>query len=204
MESDSIDSIVEHPCPICSSNEGLKMTVHIDEIPYFGEHTQITLACESCGWRRTDFIPAESKGGVGNKIPIESKTLTARVIRGSNGTIRIPELGLEVEPGTASSGYVSNIEGVLIRFRDMMMMLQRSFDETKDPPEEKQRIEFLLNSLESALAGEEIELTLEILDPMGHSGILHAKTEKWTLSDNEIEHLAMGPEIPIMDANDSN
>jgi len=177
------------------------MTVHIDEIPYFGEHTQITLACESCGWTRTDFIPAESKGAIGNRITIGPDTLSARVIRGSNGTIRIPELGLEVEPGTASSGYVSNVEGVLVRFRDTIMMLHRSFDESKDPPEEKERIDFLLNSLEDSLTGDNVQFTLEILDPMGHSGILHSETEHWTLSDTEIEQLETGPNIPIFDAN---
>ena len=199
MGSDPIDSIIEQPCPICFSNEGLKMTVHIDEIPYFGEHTQITLACESCGWRRTDFIPAESKGSIGNRISIAANTLNARVIRGSNGTIRIPELGLEVEPGTASSGYISNVEGVLIRFRDTIQMLERSFDKSKDPPEEKERIDFLLNSLEASLCGEETNFSLVILDPMGHSGILHPETEEWSLSDDEIGQLAVGPEIPIME-----
>ena len=34
---------------------------------------------------------------------------------------------------------------------------------------------------------------------MGHSGILHPETEEWSLSDNEIEQLAVGPEIPIME-----
>ena len=175
------------------------MTVHIDEIPYFGEHTQITLACESCGWRRTDVIPAESKGSVGNSIVIGPNTLNARVIRGSNGTIRIPELGLEVEPGTASSGYISNIEGVLTRFRDTIRMLDRSFDESKDPPEEKERINFLLEALESSLSGDETSISLVILDPLGHSGILHPDTKEWTLSDDEIDQLTLSPEIPIME-----
>ena len=178
------------------------MTVHIDEIPYFGEHTQITLACKSCGWRRTDFIPAEAKGAIGNRIGIKEETLTARVIRGSSGTVRIPELGLEVEPGTATSGYVSNIEGVLVRFRDTVMMLKRSHNESTDPLEEKIRIDELLSILEAGLRGDDVEITMEILDPMGHSGILHADTEIWTLSSNEIEKLSIGPEIPIIDANE--
>ena len=177
------------------------MSVHIDEIPYFGEHTQITLGCESCGWRRTDFIPAEAKGAVGNRILILPETLTARVIRGSNGTIRIPELGLEVEPGNDSSGYVSNIEGVLVRFRDTVLMLQRSQDSESDSREEIEKIEAILTSLEAALSGEQIQLTLEILDPMGHSGILHSDTEKWELSAEECSGLAIGSEIPIFDAN---
>ena len=37
------------------------MIAHIDEIPYFGEHTQVTVMCHSCGWKQTDFIPAEGQ-----------------------------------------------------------------------------------------------------------------------------------------------
>ena len=37
------------------------MIAHVDEIPYFGEHTQVTILCHDCGWRQTDFIPAEGK-----------------------------------------------------------------------------------------------------------------------------------------------
>ena len=101
-----------------------------------------------------------------------------------------------------TSGYVSNIEGVLIRFRDTVMMLQRSHNESTDPPEEKIRIDELLSMLEAGLGGEDVQLTIEILDPMGHSGILHADAEIWTLSSNEIETLAIGTEIPIIDANE--
>ena len=78
-------------------------------------------------------------------------------------------------------------------------MLDRSFDESKDPPEEKERIDFLLNSLESSLSGGDSNFSLVILDPTGHSGILHPETEEWSLSDIEIEQLAVGPEIPIME-----
>ena len=191
---------MEHPCPICATNDGLKMSVHIDEIPYFGEHTQITLGCDACGWRRTDFIPAESRGPTGNRISINPDTLSARVIRGSSGTIRIPELGLEVEPGNDSSGYVSNIEGVLVRFRDTVMMLQRSQDPENDPIEEIEKIDSILSSLELALSGEVVDLNIEILDPMGHSGILHSQTKNWKLTDEECEGLAIGSDIPIIDS----
>ena len=52
---------VDIPCPICSRHGEVNMIAHISEIPYFGEHTQVTVMCHSCGWRQTDFIPAEGK-----------------------------------------------------------------------------------------------------------------------------------------------
>ena len=38
---------------------------------------------------------------------------------------------------------------------------------------------------------------------MGHSGILHKEAEPWSLTDSEIEQLSVGPEIPIMDVDDT-
>ena len=100
MKEQSIDL----PCPICSSSGNVNMIAHIDEIPYFGEHTQVTILCHDCGWRQTDFIPAEGKkaGGWSMVIDDEEK-LRARVVRSSSCTVSVPELDLEVNPGTSST-----------------------------------------------------------------------------------------------------
>ena len=55
------EQAIEMPCPMCQGEGQLRMMAHVDEIPYFGEHTQVTVLCHACGWRQTDFIPAEAK-----------------------------------------------------------------------------------------------------------------------------------------------
>ena len=51
------------------------------EIPYFGEHTQITVICESCGWKHTDFIPSDGeKPGYSSLIVDEPEKCSARVV----------------------------------------------------------------------------------------------------------------------------
>ena len=103
--------VLEIPCPMCSEEGKVRMMTHIDEIPYFGEHTQITVLCHSCGWRQTDFIPADGKKPGMSRLKISKpEHISSRVVRSSSCTVRIPELDLEVNPGTASTGYVSNIE----------------------------------------------------------------------------------------------
>ena len=93
------------------------MIAHVSEIPYFGEHTQVTVMCHSCGWRQTDFIPAEGKKAGGWSLVIENEdNLKSRVVRSSSCTVKIEELDLQVFPGSSSTGYVSNVEGVLNRF----------------------------------------------------------------------------------------
>ena len=102
------------------------MIAHIDEIPYFGEHTQVTVMCHDCGWKQTDFIPAEGKKAGCWKLAISNeKQLRSRVVRSSSCTVRIPELDLQVNPGSSSTGYVSNVEGVLNRFLEVMNTVLR-------------------------------------------------------------------------------
>ena len=90
---------VDIPCPICHQEGQVGMITHVDEIPYFGEHTQVTVLCHACGWRQTDFIPAEGrKAGAWNLLIDDQQKLLSRVIRSSSCTVRIPELDLEVMP----------------------------------------------------------------------------------------------------------
>ena len=121
-----MESTIDVSCIVCGFDEGLSMLAHSEEIAYFGEHTQITLTCPGCGWRQTDFIPAEAREGSCQTYCIDSiDDLQVRVIRGSACTVRLLELDLEVKPGSHSSGYVSNIEGVLNRFQDVIDMVGR-------------------------------------------------------------------------------
>ena len=164
------------------------MLAHTEEIAYFGEHTQVTLSCPGCGWRQTDFIPAEARDGSCQTYHIDTvEDLQVRVIRGSACTVRLLELDLEVRPGSHSTGYVSNIEGVLNRFQEVIDMVgrQAAVDENQDAISE-------LNSLTEAML--EIRdghrgATLEFLDPHGHSMILTDNVETRSLTEAEIDDL---------------
>ena len=74
------EQAIDLPCPVCSSTGNVNMIAHVDEIPYFGEHTQVTILCHDCGWRQTDFIPAEGKkaGGWSMVLDTEEKSITYR------------------------------------------------------------------------------------------------------------------------------
>ena len=105
-----MESKIEQPCPVCHSNSGLTMIAHTTEIPYFGEHTQLTVVCDACGWKHTDFIPAEGKKPGSWSLQIDSAGhMSTRIVRSGTCTVRIVELDLEASPGGASTGYVSNI-----------------------------------------------------------------------------------------------
>jgi len=206
------EQAIEIPCPICSVEGQLAMVTNVDEIPYFGEHTQVTVLCHACGWRQTDFIPAEGKkAGAWSLIIDDSKKLRSRVVRSSSCTVKIPELDLEVMPGTTSTGYVSNIEGVLNRFVDIINMVRRDIerdvllDEDNDDNLENKKslatLDSLLKSIEQA--GEESVFTVEFLDPHGHSMILDGDASERELTALELEELPIGPDPAVFSPDDA-
>lgn len=198
---------IDIPCPVCSTLGQVNMIAHIDEIPYFGEHTQVTLMCHACGWRQTDFIPAEGKKAGGWSIVIDSEEkLRARVVRSSSCTVVLPELDLQVNPGTSATGYVSNIEGVLNRFQEIINMLQRDLVAQFEQGSEENRDEVIehmatLQSMTltlSQLGQPEAEtVTLELLDPHGHSMIMHEDATERELTPAELEDLPVGPDPAV-------
>lgn len=204
MESD-----IDLPCPTCKLEGSLKLLSMSSEIPYFGEHTQITISCDKCGMRQTDFIPSEERGALSFLLTIEKEEhLQARVVRGSSGTVRIPELDLEVSPGTQSTGYVSNVEGVVNRFIDIIRMMMRQMrtdiENGEDDGEQNLQKLFQLEMALSALVKGELlgDLSLEILDPKGHSIIGHNDAVKRELSAEDVAQLDPGPAPIIMSSED--
>jgi len=196
-----MESTVEQPCPICFSDNGLTMIAHTSEIPYFGEHTQLTILCPSCGWRHTDFIPAEGKKPGAWSLDIDDVSiLTARIIRSSSCTVEINELGLLVEPGGATTGYVSNIEGVLNRFEDAIQLMYRQ-SKSSNEIDIIEKCEKLLGKIELVKSGN-LSVNITLLDPMGHSQILHEKAIPRDLTDKELEELEVGPIIPVFSSKD--
>ena len=90
----------------------------------------MTVLCDSCGWKHTDFIPAEGSKPGGWSLEVNSpEHMSVRVVRSSSCTVRLLELGLEASPGSSSSGYISNIEGVFNRFEEVIRMLQRQAED---------------------------------------------------------------------------
>ena len=195
---------VDIPCPVCKVEGKVAMMTHVDEIPYFGEHTQVTVLCNACGWRQTDFIPAEGKKpGASTLVISKPEHMRARVIRSSTCTIRLVELDLEVNPGSASTGYVSNVEGVIDRFMDVIIMVTRqAYVEDNEMAEIKRLQEMHTTLLELKEDPIPKSVTLELLDPNGHSQIIHEDATLRELSNDELRELPQNPEPPVFKSDD--
>jgi zinc finger protein len=55
-----------------------------------------------------------------------------RVIRSSTGVIKIPELEIEISPKSASTGYITNVEGVLLRVKSAIKMIDLRTETQKE------------------------------------------------------------------------
>ena len=190
---------VDIPCPVCFKTGEVNMIAHVSEIPYFGEHTQVTVMCHRCGWRQTDFIPAEGKKAGGWSLTIENEdNLRSRVVRSSSCTVLIEELDLQVSPGTSSTGYVSNVEGVLNRFLKIIGMV---LDDLVTDPENHENDIARLQSMKSRIINlgkkNSESLTLVFLDPHGHSMIIDKSAVERELTEKELAELPVGPEPAV-------
>ncbi len=176
-------------CPICQA------TISFDwetmDIPHFGEALIIAGVCEGCGFRLSDTILLSQGEPVRYTITIEeAEDLNARVIRSTSGTIRIPELGIDVQPGPASEAYISNVEGVLQRVRDIVLFATRSA-RSAGAQENVCRGEFILEKIERAMEGAG-PLTVILEDPLGNSAIVSEKAVSTKLTPEECEGLETG------------
>lgn len=174
-------------CPICHTE--IIINWQRDDIPYFGEVMYITGVCENCKFRFTDTMILASKEPMRYELSIEGlEDLNARVIRSTSGTIRIPELGIDVEPGTISQSYVTNIEGVLQRIMDVLITASKW---SVDDEEKFARSQELMSILGEVMEGKR-KIVLVIEDPLGNSAIVSKKVKAIKLTREEAEKLTTG------------
>ncbi len=148
----------------------------------------ISAKCE-CSFRFADTMILSSKEPMRYEMPVEApEDLDARVIRSISGTIRIPEMGIVIEPGTVSESYITNIEGILQRVQSVLMTASRWVQEDKDKFARSQE---LLHMLEEVIEGRK-KITVIIEDPLGNSAIISKKTVATKLSKEETEKLNTG------------
>ncbi len=179
-------------CPICGGRNTLKVIQYVHDIPYFGKVMESTIVCEKCGYRNADVMILEEREPRLYTVKVEgTKDLFVRVVRSKSGTIELKEIGIKIEPGPAAEGFVSNVEGVLERAKDVLMMA-RDFKEQEGDREAIERIDRIIGYIEGVKAGKKT-LTVRIMDPFGNSALIGDKVKSRLLKKEEIDELSKGP-----------
>ncbi|MFW9913262.1 MAG: ZPR1 zinc finger domain-containing protein [Candidatus Thorarchaeota archaeon] len=169
-------------CPACEESE-LDVNSILYSVPYFNELAMFTMKCPNCNFTHNDIFSAEERPPSRWTLRVDDEAnLRIRVVRSGSGTIRLPEFGIDVEPGPAADSFITNVEGVLLRTRPVVETAIR-FAETES---ERKRGMEVLEMIDKAMKGE-LPFTLILEDPVGVSGIL---PDDLTM----VEHVRLSPE----------
>ena len=164
------ETINNEKCPMCS-NDSLALYETEQDIPFFGKVFLFGMNCSSCGYKQSDVECESQKDPCKYEFTVEnSKDLNVRIVKSSEATIRIPQLKMSVEPGVASEGFVSNIEGVLQRFKKILEAERDAADED----DVRKKAKNLLKRLWHVECGDE-SLKIIIEDPSGNSAVISDK-----------------------------
>jgi zinc finger protein len=193
MTEDNItynNEIMYSDCHVCGGEKTLEITNRTDNIPYFGDILETAVSCKNCGYQSSDSIALEHNDPVKYTLKIDNSKLNTRVAKSQSATITLPELGLKVEPGPKSQGYVSNVEGILNRFESAVIRaIKLEGDEIDDDVREN-----ALNIIEfiSKIKLGELSTILILEDPFGNSVIGDDDADKELLTPEEAEKLQSG------------
>jgi zinc finger protein len=109
------------------------------------------------------------------------------VVRSQSATVIIPEIGVKVEPGPKSEGYVTNVEGVLTRFESAVKKALNLFDDEESQKNAKNTLEQI-----QELKKGNGTATLIILDPFGQSNVVSDNVEILEIPEEELHGLKTG------------
>ncbi len=169
-----MDKLENQKCPVCFKDT-LTLTEENTEVPYFGRVFIFSMKCSNaeCDYSMSDVETEERKDPTKYTIEINSdKDMNIRVVKSSTGIVRIPQLKVDIEPGVASIGYVTNIEGVLDRVKKI---IEEERDTTEDD-DIKENAKKLLKKIWKIKLGD-LPIKIIIEDESGNSAIISEKAK---------------------------
>lgn len=165
-----MEKLENQKCIFCHQDKLTLMQDEID-IPYFGKVFVFSMKCDNCNFSKSDVESVEIKEPCKITFTVENKNdLSVRVVKSSSASVKIPGLKIDSRPGPASNGFVSNVEGLLDRFKQILESARDNSEDEKD----KKSLKNLLKKLWKVECGD-IPLKIVIEDPTGNSGILSEK-----------------------------
>jgi len=149
----------ESKCPVCNGRFIIRDYKY--NAPLFGDLIISVHMCTNCGYKFVDFFTLDA--GEPQKVIFKVETLedaNSLVVKSPTCRIEIPELGVTIEPGIYSQGYITTVEGLILSVLEITEALCRSGEPPKEACEEKL---MLLNKA----ANSEIPYTLILYDHLG-------------------------------------
>lgn len=167
-----VEKLDGETCPICHKKT-LTLMEQESDVPYFGKVFVFSMTCSSCKYNKADVEASEQHPPSKYTLEIsEEDDMNVRVVKSSEATVKIPHV-MTISPGPASTGYVSNVQGILERVKQAI----ETSKEGEDDPSAKKKAKNMLKKLQKVMWGQE-KLKLIIEDPSGNSAIISDKVKK--------------------------
>lgn len=177
---------------MCHAEDTLTMLTTQVNVPYFGDALESMLRCTGCGFRHADFMILGQKAPQRLTFHVKDEAaLSTRVIRSNSGTIRIPDIGFTAEPTSLSESFVSNVEGLLERAKDILVT---ALDWHKEDTQKAELLHHYLANYQRMASGE-MPFIVIIDDPFGNSAIVDPDVERRELTEEEVAGLKTGMTI---------
>ena len=165
-----MERLANQVCPFCYKKT-LTLIEDEFEVPFFGKGFLFYMNCSSCEYEMSDVEAEQKKEPVRYSIEVDSeKDMKIRIVKSSTATVKFPQLKMSMEPGATSMGFVSNIEGLLDRFKQIIEQ-EKNYSEDEDV---KENAKGLLKKIWKIKLGD-MKTKLIIEDPNGNSAIISEK-----------------------------
>jgi len=164
------EKLDKQKCPVCNE-KALELTEQSYNIPHFGKCFLMVMNCTSCKYHSSDIQSEETHPP--SKITFEVKTkedLNVRVIKSAQADVKIPQLRVSMTSGPNSIGFLTNVEGLLKRFKNIVESQRDSAEDTSI----RKKAKNLLKKFWKVELGE-LKIIIIIEDSTGNSAILSDK-----------------------------
>eukprot|EP00249_Psilotum_nudum_P018275 c26725_g2_i1 orf=300-1175(-) len=171
-------------CSMCDGKCETRM--YATYIPCFREVIVMASVCDNCGYKNSEIKPAGSIPPKGKKISLQilnKGDLSRDVIKSDTAGVVVPELELELAPGTLG-GLVTTVEGILVQISENLRRVHGFSigDSAADGTRKRwQEFDMRLNKLR----GVHQPWTLVLDDPLGNSFI--APATEFTEDDAQLK-----------------
>jgi zinc finger protein len=159
-------------CDFCGKKS---LTLREDEvdIPHFGRVFVFAMSCEACGYHKADLEPSESKDPCTYTLEVSSEDdLNIKIVKSGEATIKIPRI-ITIEPGPASEGFITNVEGLLEKVK---AIIQSAADAEEDK-DVKKKAKNQIKKINNVILGRD-KMKVIISDSSGNSAIISDKAQK--------------------------
>jgi zinc finger protein len=162
----------EQPCPFCGQSK-LTLREFSRDIPFFGKVFVFSMTCSNCKYHKSDVEPAEENEPSKYTLDVTSEEdMSIRIVKSSNAIVKIPRI-TTISPGPESTGYITNVEGLLNRVKKIVEEVRDEADDNA----EKKKAKNMIKKIQNIMWGREsIKITIE--DPTGCSAIISDKAIK--------------------------